>query len=77
MGLDFPKIQGHQDLIDTMNKVQTIFSEVHIAWKQCPNVMYSKEDHVNKVTSVLELFADPDTYGLYKIALVALESDWT
>ena len=38
--------------------------------------MYSKEEHINKVTSVLGLFASPDTYGLYKIALVALESDW-
>ena len=74
MDLDFPPIESSQDMIDTLNKVTSIFKEVASAWKQCPNVKYSKEDKIKKVSSILEIFANPSTYDLYTIALGALDN---
>ena len=74
MDLEFPWLKSSKDMINTINKVIDIFKEVASAWEQCPGVTDSEEDHIKKVSSVLQLFANPTTHDLYKISLGALDN---
>ena len=74
MDLDFPKVKSSQDMMDTLNKVTSIFKEVASAWKECPDVKGSKVEPIKKVSSILEIFSNPSTYDLYNIALGALDN---
>ena len=74
MDLDFPKLNSSQDMMNTLNKVTSIFKEVASAWKECPDVKDSKEAQIKKVSSILEIFANPSTHDLYNIALGALDN---
>ena len=75
MDLVFEEASSSTDLLKTLEQVTNIFKVVAPAWKQCPNIKKSEDEQIKKVTSMLEIFANPSTYDLYTIALGAF-TDW-
>ena len=75
MDLVFEEATSSSELLKTLEQVTGIFKVIAPAWKQCPNIKKSNDDQIKKVTSMLEIFANPSTYDLYTIALGAF-SDW-
>ena len=74
MDLSFEEANSSSDLLESLEKVTGIFKVIAPAWKQCPNIKSSQDDQIKKVTSMLEIFANPSTYNIYSIALATFEN---
>ena len=74
LDLTFVEANSSSDLLDSLENVTSIFKVIAPAWKKCPNIRSSKDKKIKKVTSMLEIFANPSTYNLYTIALNAFEN---
>ena len=67
---------GPTEMRNNLNEVTKVISKVHPAWNSCPSLKAKSEtkEEFARVNSVLELFANPSKYDLYKLTVGSVDN---